>query len=132
MCDALAKMTPPEAQTEGLLNEWMVLARYNKYVHAEESSYFRKWADVSTIPSIVLGSGSSLLNIVLGSIEPINLVIVNLSQICLGSTGLGVMIIMTLSNQPELDGNAINHSENALKNSELQRQIRAERVLFIG
>ncbi len=43
ICDALAKMTTPEEQTEGLLNEWMVLARHNKRVNEEASSYFRKW-----------------------------------------------------------------------------------------
>jgi len=127
MCDALAKMTTPEAQTEGLLNEWMVLARHSKRVHEEASCHFRKWSDVSMISSIVLGSNSSLLNIVLGSIH---LVVVNLSQICLGVTGLGATVIMKLSKQMELDANAINHSEHAQRYSELYRQIRAEVVLL--
>ena len=42
ICDALAKMTTREAQTEGLLNEWMVLARYDKRVHEEASCHSRK------------------------------------------------------------------------------------------
>ena len=72
-------MTTPGAQIEGLLNEWMVLTRHNKHVHENSSSYFRKWADVSMISSIVLDSGSFLLNIVLGSIEPVNIVVLNIS-----------------------------------------------------
>ncbi len=123
-------MMSPEAQTEGLLNEWMVLARHNKRVHEEASSYFRKWADVSMISSIVMGSTSSLLNIVLGAIEHVHLVVVNLSQIMPGITGLGATVIMTLSKQLELDANAIQHSEYALRYSELHRQIRAELVLL--
>ena len=123
-------MTTPEAQTEALLNEWMVLARHNKRVHEEASSYFRKWADVSMISSIVMGSTSSLLNIVLGAIEPVNLVVVNLSQIMLGITGLGKTVIVKLSKQMELDANAIHHSAYAMRYSELHRLIRAELVLL--
>jgi len=107
------RMSRPEAQAEGLINEWMVLARHNRRVHDEAESYFRKWADESMISSIVLGSTSSLLNVVLGAIHPAHLVIVNLSQIILGLTGLGATVIMTLSKQLELDSNAINHSEYA-------------------
>ena len=75
----------------------MVLARHNKHVHANTPIYFRRWADVSMISSIVPGSISSLFNVVLGSIEPVHLVVVNLSQICLGITGLGATATMTLS-----------------------------------
>jgi hypothetical protein len=66
------------------------------------------------ISSIMLGSSSSLLNIVMGSIEPVHLVVVNLSQICLGIIGLGATIVMMLSKQMEMDASAINHSEYAL------------------
>ena len=123
-------MSSPEAQTDALLNEWMVLARHNRRVHDEAASYFRKWADASMISSIVLGSASSLLNVVLGAIQPAHLVIVNLSQIVLGLTGLSATVIMTLSKQLELDANAINHAEYALKYSELHRLIRSELVLI--
>jgi len=123
-------MTTPEAQTEGLLGELMFLARHNKRVHEGALCHFRKLADVSMISSVVLGSTFSLLNIVLGSIEPAHLVVVNLSQICLGITGLGAVVITTLSTQLELDANAINHSEYALRYSELYRQVRAELVLL--
>jgi len=120
----------PEAQTEALLNEWMVLARQYGRVHDEAASYFRKWADASMISSIVLGSTISLLNVVLGAIQPAHLVVVNLSQIVLGLTGLSTTVITTLSKHLELDANAINHSESASKFSELHRQIRAELVLL--
>ena len=123
-------MSSPEAQTDALLNEWMVLARHNRRVHDEAASYFRKWADASMISSIVLGSTSSLLNVVLGAINPAHLVIVNISQIVLGLTGLSATVIMTLSKQLELDANAINHAEYALKYSELHRLIRSELVLI--
>jgi hypothetical protein len=72
--------------------------------------YFRKWTDTSMISSIVLGSTSSLLNVVLGAIHPAHLVIVRISQIVLGLAGLSATVIMTLSNQLELDSDAINHS----------------------
>ena len=123
-------MSSPEAQTEALLNEWMVLARHNRRVHDEAASYFRKWAEASMISSIVLGSTSSLLNVVLGAINPAHLVIVNISQIVLGLTGLSATVIMTLSKQLELDANAIHHNECASKYNELHRLIRAELVLI--
>jgi len=82
------------------------------------------------ISSIVLGSTSSLLNVVLGVIQPAHLVIVNISHVVLRLTGLSASVIMTLSKQLELDANAIHHSEYASKCSELHRQIRAELVLF--
>jgi hypothetical protein len=34
------RMSRPEAQAEGLINEWMVLARHNRRVHDEAASYF--------------------------------------------------------------------------------------------
>ncbi len=43
------RMSSPEAQTEALLNEWMVLARHNRRVHDEGASYFRNWADARMI-----------------------------------------------------------------------------------
>ena len=106
-------MATPEAQTEGLLNERMVLARHNKRMHEETSSHFRKWAGMSMISSIVMGSTSSLLNFVLGAIEPVHLFVVNRSLICLGITGLGATIIVPLSKKMEPEVNAINHSEYA-------------------
>ena len=39
----------PEAQTEGLLTEWTMLARHTKRVHGAASTYYRKWADTSMI-----------------------------------------------------------------------------------
>jgi hypothetical protein len=85
-------MSSPEAKTKGLLNEWMVLARYNRRVHDESTGYFRNWADASMISSIVLGSTSSLLNVVLGAINPAHLVIVKMSQIILGLVGLSASV----------------------------------------
>ena len=71
-----------------------------------------------------------MLNVVLGVIQPAHLVIVNISQIVLGLTGLSASVIMTLSKQLELDANAIRHSEYTSKYSELHRQIRSELVLL--
>ena len=88
-----------------------MLARHNRRVHDEAASYFRKWADASMISSIVLGSTSSLLNVVLGSIHPAHFVIMNISHIVLGLTGLLATIIMILSKQLELDSNVVNRSE---------------------
>jgi hypothetical protein len=78
----------PEAQTEALLTEWMMLARHNKRVHLAASTYYRKWTDTSMIMSIITGTTSSILNIVLGVLDPVQLVVVDLSQILQGLTGL--------------------------------------------
>jgi len=67
---------------------------------------------------------------VLGVIEPVNHVVVNLSQILLGLTGLRATIIMTISKQLALDALWILHAEYSYKYSELHRQIRAELVLL--
>jgi hypothetical protein len=64
------------------------------------------------------------------AIHPAHLVIVNISQIVLGLTGLSATAIMTLSKQLELVANAINHADCASTYSELHRQIRAELVLL--
>ncbi len=71
------------------------------------------------ISSIVLRSTSSLYNVVLGSIHPAHLGIVNISQNVLGLTGLSTIAIMTLSKQLELDANAIHHVEYTSKYGEL-------------
>ncbi len=123
-------MSTPDAQTEALLNEWMVLARHNRRVHDTAAGHFRRWADASMITSVILGSTGGLLNIVLGALEPVQFIAGNISQICLGLAGLGATVIMTLSKQLELDSNAIHHSEYALRYSELHRMIRAELVLL--
>jgi hypothetical protein len=77
-----------------------------------------------------IGEHRSLLNVVLSAINPAHLVIVNISQICLGLTGLSATVIMTLSKQLELDANAIHHNECASKYNELHRLIRAEVMLI--
>ena len=120
----------PEAQTEALLTEWMMLARHNKRVHGDASTYYRKWADTSMIMSVITGTTSSILNIVLGVLDPVQLVVVNLSQILLGLTGLGATVIMTISKQLDLDALGILHAEYSSKYSELHRQIRAELMLL--
>ena len=80
------------------------------------------------ISSIVFGSTSSLLNVVLGSIHPAHFVIVNMSQIILGLAGLSANVIMTLSYLvPRF---LIHHSFYASKNNELRRLTRAESVFI--
>jgi len=108
----------------------MMLARHNKRVHGAASSYNRKWANTSRIMSVITGTTSSMLNIVLGVLDPVQLVVVNPSQILLGLTGLGATVIMTISKQLDLDALGILHGEYASKYSELHRQIRSELVLF--
>jgi len=101
----------PEAQTEALLIEWMILARHNKRVHLAASTYYRKLADTSKIMSIITGTTSSILNIVLGELDPVNYVVVNLSQNLLGLTGLGATVNMTISKQLDLDALGFLHAE---------------------
>ncbi len=96
-------MQTPEAQMEALLTKWMMLARQNKKVHEAASTYYRKWADTSMIMSIITRTTSSILNIAMGVLDPVQLIVVNLSQIILGLTGLGAIVIMTISKQLDLD-----------------------------
>ncbi len=120
----------PEAQTGGLLTKWMMFARHNKRLHEAASMYYTKWADTSMIMSIITGTTSSILNIVLGVLAPVQVVVVNLSKILLGLTGLVATVIMTISKQLDLDALGILHGEYASKYSELHRQIRSELVLL--
>ncbi len=90
-------MQTPEAHTEALLTEWMMLARHDKRVHEAASTYYRKWADTSMIMSIITGTTLSILIIVLGVLDPVQVIVVNLSQIILGLTGLRATVIMTIS-----------------------------------
>jgi hypothetical protein len=107
-----------------------MLARQNKRVHEAATTYYRKSADTSMIMNIIIGTTSSILNIVLGVIEPVHLVVVNLSQICLSLTGLGATVIMTISKQLDLDALGILHAEYSSKYSEMHQQIRADLVLL--
>jgi hypothetical protein len=82
------------------------------------------------IMSVITGTTSSILNIVLGVLDPVQLVVVNLSQILLGLTGLGATVKMTISKQLDLDALGILHGEYASKYNELHRQIRSEFMLL--
>jgi hypothetical protein len=119
-----------EAQMEGLLTKWMMLARHNKRVHGAASTYYRKWPDTSMIMSIITGTASSILNIVLGVLDPVNYVVVNLSKILFGLTGLGATVIMMISKQLDLDALGFLHAGYSSKYSKLHRQICAELVLL--
>ena len=59
-------------------------------------------------------------------LEPVNFVVVNLSQILLGLTGLGATVIVTISKQLDPDALRILHAEYSSKYSELHRQIHSE------
>jgi len=89
----------------------MMLARHNKRVHLAASTYYMKWADISMIMSVITGTTSSILNIVLGVIEPVNYDVVNLSQIRLGLGGMGATVVMTIRKQLDLDALGILHAE---------------------
>ena len=82
------------------------------------------------IMSIITGTTSSILNILLGVLDHVQLVVVNLSQIVLGLTGLGDTVIMTISKQLDLDALGILHAEYSSKYSEMHRQISVELVLL--
>ncbi len=82
------------------------------------------------IMSVITGTTSSVINIVLGVLGLVQLIVVNLSQIILGLTGLGATVIMTISKQLDLDALRILHGEYASKYNELHRQIRSELVLL--
>ena len=63
------------------------------------------------IMSVITGTTSSILNIVLGVIEPVNYDVVNLSQIRLGLGGMGATVVMTIRKQLDLDALGILHAE---------------------
>ena len=67
------------------------------------------------IMNIITETASSILNIVLGVLDPVQLVVVNLSQILLGLTGLGATVILTISNQLDLDALGILLAEYSSK-----------------
>jgi len=58
--------------TDNLLIEWMALAIRNKKLHEESAAYYKKFPDTSTLTAIVMGSTGSILDIVLGAIDPFN------------------------------------------------------------
>ncbi len=116
--------------TENLLSEWMALAKHNKKLHEASAVYYKKFAEISILSSIVLGSTGSILNIVLGALDPFSSVIVNVAQIALGASGLVATAIITASKQLELEANTLHHIEHASKYGELYRTIRAELVLI--
>ena len=91
--------------TENLLNDWMKLAKHNKQLHEASAAYYKKFAEISILSSIILGSTGSILNIVLGALDPFSSVIVNVAQITLGASGLVATAIITASKQFELEAN---------------------------
>ena len=86
---------------ELLLNEWMLLAHHNKKLHDAAAKYYKIRVDTGMICAIVLGSTSGLLNIALGTIEPVAFVLVIIAQICLGTVGLISTGIVIVSKQLE-------------------------------
>ena len=116
--------------TENLLNDWMKFAKHNKQLHEASAVYYKKFAEISILSSIILGSTGSILNIVLGALDPFSSVIVNVAQIALGASGLVATAIITASKQLELEANTLHHIEHASKYGELYRTIRAELVLI--
>ena len=85
----------------------------------------------SILSSIVLvGTTGSILNIVLGALDPFSSFIVNVAQIAVGASGLVATAIITASKQLELEANTSHHIEHASKYGELCRTIRAELVLI--
>ena len=70
--------------TENLLSEWMCLSKHNKRLHETSAAYYKKFADISILTAKVMGSTGSILNIVLGAIDPFSFVLINIAQITLG------------------------------------------------
>jgi len=115
---------------ETLLVEWMLMCLHRKMLHNEAYKYSKRYADTSILSAIISGSTSAILNIGLGAIEPISFVAVNITQICLGATGLASTAIITASKQVEFEKNALEHLEHAGKYSVIHRSIRGELVLL--
>ena len=111
--------------TEHLLSSWMALAKHNKKLHEASGIYYKKIADISILTAIVMGSTGSILNILLGAIDPFGSVLMNVAQIALGALGLVATAIVTASKQLDLEANTLHHIEHAQKYSELHRNIQA-------
>ncbi len=84
--------------------------------------YYKKTANASMVNVLVLGALSGLLNVMPGVLDPTTLLI-NVSQIVLGMTGLSATIIVQATKQLELDANMIHHNEATLKYGELHIMI---------
>ncbi len=108
----------------------MRLAKHSKKLHEESAAYYKKFADTGILTAIVMGSTGSILNIVLGSIDPFSFVLVNDAQIALGCTGSIATGIITASRQLEFEKNTIHRIEHASKYGKLHRNRRAELILF--
>jgi hypothetical protein len=115
--------------TENLLSEWMALTKH-KNMPEESATYYKKFADTSILTAIDMGSTDSIMNIVLGAIDPFSFVFVNVAQSALGCTGLIATVIITASKQLEFEKNTLHHIEHASKYGELHRTIQAELILF--
>ena len=68
----------PELETtESLLDAWMKLAKWNRVMHEAATDYYGKFEETSAISAIVLGSTTSLLNVVFGVLDPVSFIVVN-------------------------------------------------------
>ena len=108
----------------------MCLAKQNKRLQEASAAYYKKFADISMLTAIVMGSTGSILNNVLGAIDPLSFVLINIAQITLGCTGLISTAVVWASKQLELEANTLHHLERASKYGELHRTIRSELILI--
>jgi hypothetical protein len=113
-----------------IFSGWMKLAKHNKQLQEASALYYKKFAEILILSSIVLGNTGSILNIILGALDPFSFVIVNVAQIILGASGLVATVIITASKQLKLEANTLHHIEHASKYVELYRTARAELVLI--
>ena len=111
-----------------LLSEWMqLIAKENKNMHEEASNFYKAWSDSCMLTSIILGSFSGGLNVILGAVDPLAFMFaqIGLGVVVLTSTG-----ILTASKQLKLDECVIKHQEYSSRFKYLHRTIQAELVLL--
>jgi hypothetical protein len=106
------------------------MARHNKRLHEATDVDCKKFVDISIMNAIVMGSTGLILNIILGAINPINFVLVNVAQFLLRTIGSIATAIVTASKQLELEANTLHHLEHASKCGQLHRTIPVELVFY--
>lgn len=116
---------------EPLLVKWKSIARSSKRLHDAARSHLKKKADGSFLAALILGSGSAVVNMVLGVLDTTMQggIVVNFAQIVLGACGVVSAGIMSTSKHMAWDTKASLHEQYAGRYSEIVRMINTEATL---
>jgi len=105
----------------------MQLAKENKNMHEEAANFYKAWTNSCMLTSIILGSFSGALNVILGAVDPLEFIF---SQIGLGVVVLTSTGIRTASKQLKSDECIIKHQEYSAKFENLHMTIQDKLVML--